>query len=103
MKIRKIKIYSLSGIGVALFVLALIFCSCSSQVPEESLSLTILHTNDHHGHTLTYAHNEIDVGGRAERIHLIKKLKEQAISTSDICLLLDAGDVLNSFSFKSYY
>jgi len=103
MKSDKNKIYALSCIGVAFFVLTLIFCSCSSQIPEESLSLTILHTNDHHGHTLTYMHNEKLIGGLAERITLIKKLQEQARSTSDMCLLLDAGDVSSGTLFSDFF
>ena len=97
--------FSTGRIGVALIVLALMFCSCSSQskIPEESLSLTILHTNDHHGHTLTYTHNKKHIGGLAERMTLIKRLKGQSRSTGDMCLLFDAGDVSSGTLFSDFF
>lgn len=103
MNSRNNRLQSLSHIGAVLFVFALIFCSCSSQIPDESFSLTILHTNDHHGHTLTYTQEKKEIGGLAERITLIKTLKEQATGTSDICLLLDAGDVSSGTLFSDSF
>ena len=91
---------SFSRLSVVLFVLALILCSCSSQ---ESLTLTIFHTNDHHGHTLAYTHNEQQIGGLAERITLIRRLKEQTGSTSDMILLLDAGDISSGTLFSDFF
>jgi len=103
MKKQKRILFSLNRIDAALFVLILIFCSCSTQVPDEAFSLTILHTNDHHGHILTYTRDETEIGGLAERITLVKKLKEQALDTSDICLLLDAGDVSSGTLFSDFF
>ncbi len=103
MKSRKDRSFSLRIITGALFFAALIFSSCTSQISKESLFLTILHTNDHHGHTLTYTQNEKHIGGLAERITLIKRLKEQAKNTSDICLLLDAGDISSGTLFSDFF
>ncbi len=94
---------SFSCISVVLFVLALILCSCSSQIPEESLSLIILHTNDHHGHTLAYTHKKKQIGGLAERITLIRRLKEQTGSSSDMIFLLDAGDISSGTLFSDFF
>ncbi|MFC2167696.1 bifunctional metallophosphatase/5'-nucleotidase [Acidobacteriota bacterium] len=103
MKNRISILHLFSIIGAALFVFALIFCSCSSQGLKKSLSLTILHTNDHHGHTIAYTQNEIEIGGLAERITLIKKLKDQAVRTGDICFLLDAGDISSGTLFSDFF
>ncbi len=88
---------------VIFFFAVLIFSSCAPQNPEESLFLTILHTNDHHGHTFTYTYKNKQIGGLAERVTLIKRLKEQAKSTSDICLLLDAGDISSGTLFSDFF
>jgi len=103
MKSRKNFIHSHFCLSLTLFVFSLIFCSCSSQVPQESLSITILHTNDHHGHTLAYTLKKKQIGGLAERITLIRKLKEQAGNTSDMILLLDAGDISSGTLFSDFF
>ncbi|MCJ7582320.1 MAG: 5'-nucleotidase C-terminal domain-containing protein [Candidatus Aminicenantes bacterium] len=103
MKARKDLFHSLCRISAALFVLALIFCCCSLQGSKKSLILTILHTNDQHGHTLSYTHEGKDIGGLAERITLIKRLKEKAISAKGICLLFDAGDVTSGTLFSDSF
>ena len=103
MKSRRNINHFLSRLSVVLCLLLFFLCSCSSQPPKESLSLTILHTNDHHGHALSYTHNQRHIGGLAERMTLIKRLKEQARSTGDMFLLFDAGDISSGTLFSDFF
>lgn len=65
---------------------------------QEKLDLTILHTNDLHGHTLPFAYTEPgrspkeqpSVGGAARRATLIRDLKKKAKNPT---LVIDLGDV----------
>ena len=64
---------------------------------QEKLDLTILHTNDLHGHTLPFAYTEPErskdeqksVGGAARRATLIRELKKKA---KNPVLVVDTGD-----------
>lgn len=88
------------------FVLAALIVTlsaCSTAASEESFSVTIFHTNDHHGQTLAYKSNGSRTGGLAERVALIKSLKEEASAKCDLCLILDAGDISSGTLFSDSY
>jgi 5'-nucleotidase/UDP-sugar diphosphatase len=57
---------------------------------EKAIKLTILHTNDHHGHFWPSKEGEY---GLAARATLIKKIKQEVQKDGGHLLLLDAGDV----------
>ena len=65
---------------------------------QDKLDLTILHTNDLHGHTLPFAYTEPErskneqasVGGAARRATLIREIKKKARNP---VLVIDLGDV----------
>lgn len=65
---------------------------------QDKLDLTILHTNDLHGHTLPFAYTEPgrskdeqpSVGGAARRATLIRELKKKA---KNPVMVIDLGDV----------
>ncbi|WP_395140853.1 bifunctional metallophosphatase/5'-nucleotidase [Armatimonas sp.] len=65
---------------------------------QDKLDLTILHTNDLHGHTLPFSYTEpgrskneqTSVGGAARRATLIRELKKKA---KNPVLVIDLGDV----------
>ncbi|MGD2294767.1 MAG: bifunctional UDP-sugar hydrolase/5'-nucleotidase [Candidatus Aminicenantes bacterium] len=90
-------------VAISTFLLTLLLTFCSVPSPKDSLTVTILHTNDHHGHTLPHEHQGRFVGGLAERIALIKRLKREARSTSDMCLLVDAGDISSGTLFSDFF
>ncbi len=54
------------------------------------LKLTILHTNDHHGHFWKNKHGEF---GIAARMTLIKELRQQAWQEGRMVILLSGGDI----------
>jgi 2',3'-cyclic-nucleotide 2'-phosphodiesterase (5'-nucleotidase family) len=88
-----------------LFFLVLFFSlsSCSTSPPKETFTLTVFHTNDHHGHTLAYDSDGTRIGGLAERLFLINKLREESAGICDLCLLLDAGDVTTGTLFSDTF
>ncbi|MBC7526723.1 MAG: hypothetical protein H7308_04160, partial [Chthonomonadaceae bacterium] len=69
----------------------------SQAAAPSSFSLTILHTNDLHGHIFPFAYTEIgrskeekaSVGGAARRATLVRKLRHDIKSP---VLLVDSGD-----------
>ena len=75
-------------LGILLFTL--VFFGCASIKPVvrevgESYTLTLVHTNDHHGRTLS----KDGEGGLAERATFIKFVRQ----SKENVLLLDAGDI----------
>jgi 2',3'-cyclic-nucleotide 2'-phosphodiesterase (5'-nucleotidase family) len=102
---RKIKqIVQLNKALLLLVVALLLFLSaCSTPAQEETFSLTLFHTNDHHGRTLAYDSDGTRVGGLAERMTLIKSLREEATAKCDLCLLFDAGDISSGTLFSDTY
>jgi 5'-nucleotidase/UDP-sugar diphosphatase len=73
------------------FLLLFILVSCASPYqPEKTYSLTLLHTNDHHGRF--YANRDGE-WGLAARSTLIQKLRTDIEKNDGNVLLLDAGDV----------
>jgi 2',3'-cyclic-nucleotide 2'-phosphodiesterase (5'-nucleotidase family) len=75
---------------------ALAFCLVLLLAPRgwagRRLDLTLLHTNDIHGHMLPYDYgDQTDVGGAARRATLIDQIKRE---THHPVLLIDSGDVV---------
>ncbi len=76
--------------------------------PSSRFSLTILHTNDQHGHLLPFAYQEdgVDkaerpsVGGISRRSTLIKRLRQTIANPT---ILIDAGDTFTRGPFTLAY
>lgn len=87
----------IAALVVAFAALALALCSHSLVAAnvDEPVELTILHTNDVHGHLFPFNYNDMgtvanDVGGVARRATLIRRIREAA---NHPVLVMDAGDV----------
>lgn len=80
-----------------IFLAAALALAMLPALAQEKLDLTILHTNDLHGHTLPFAYTEPErskseqpsVGGAARRATLIRQLKKNA---KNPVLVVDTGD-----------
>jgi 5'-nucleotidase/UDP-sugar diphosphatase len=71
--------------------LALLFLPTSARAGRR-LELTLLHTNDIHGHMLPYDYgDQVDVGGAARRATLIDRIKRE---THHPLLVVDSGDTI---------
>src|SRR6266849_5699364 len=71
--------------------LALLFLPTRARAGRR-LELTLLHTNDVHGHMLPYDYgDQVDVGGAARRATLIDRIKRE---THHPLLVIDSGDVV---------
>jgi len=98
----------ISLLGVSLHI------SVASDSSRNWFRLTILHTNDTHGHLLpfsypddvapdspiaqmTYRHN---IGGVARRATLLRQLREQLTTDSSRVLTIDAGDYMDGTPFS---
>lgn len=79
-------------------VLCLAACLVSpGYAAAQTAKLTILYTNDVHGHLFPFDYSELgkqstDVGGAARRATLIRQMKSEA---QNPVLVMDAGDVFN--------
>src|SRR5580658_6896639 len=88
--------------------------SAFAQTATADIHLTILHTNDTHGHLLPYSYPDTfdplsdvaklavrgDIGGAARRSTLVKRIRaEKGHST----LLIDAGDICDGTPFSTEY
>ena len=83
-------------------------------ITHPDVHLTVLHTNDTHGHLLPYSYPETtkkgsdisklrfkrDIGGAARRGTLIKKIREERGHET---LLIDAGDICDGTPFSTVY
>ncbi len=69
----------------------------------EPLPVTILHTNDHHGHTLSYSIKSRTVGGLAQRIQLFDEIRQEVDQQNGWVLILDAGDVTTGTLFSDSF
>jgi 5'-nucleotidase len=95
---------------LALLVAITLLCSFSPVTPpsDERFTITILHTNDLHGHLLPFAYTEIgrsreeqpSVGGAARRATLVRELRRQLHNPS---MLVDAGDVFTRGPLTNAY
>src|SRR5258708_36384974 len=81
---------------------------------EKTVRLTILHTNDTHGHLLPYSYPQtfdansalakletvLDIGGAARRATLIRRIRKEKDHKT---LLIDAGDICDGTPFSTEY
>ncbi|EOZ9299952.1 hypothetical protein A3462_05895 [Enterobacter bugandensis] len=74
---------------IILLIICILFFA-SSCYANNSVSFTILHTNDHHG---AYWEDSNGHGGLANRHALIEKIRNEVARQGGFVLLLDAGDV----------
>lgn len=68
---------------------------CASQVPQgaerdKTYRLTVMHTNDHHGH---FWHNSDGEYGMAARKTVVDQIRREVAAQGGYTLLLDGGDV----------
>ncbi len=90
-----------AGLFAAVLFGALAGCSHAGHPRPESAQagagprlLTILHTNDHHGHAWPHTSgNCSDVGGLAAQATVVQRLRAAAAESGAAVLLLSAGDV----------
>lgn len=87
-----------------LILLSFLFCvfGCTGEeaVTPASFSLTVLHTNDTHGHPIAFFdYPAPDVGGQAARATLVNKIRSEVENV----LLLDAGDVLTGRPESNFF
>ncbi len=86
-------------------------------VSAQQVSLTILHTNDTHGHLLPFSYPSTvapgseqaamqerkDIGGIARRATLVKRLRAQLEPRGTTVWLVDVGDFSDGTSFSTEY
>ncbi len=96
-------------------LVCLLLLSCYSLAQQ--LSLTILHTNDTHGHLLPFSYPSIaprgstiaairyrkNIGGIARRATLVKRLRANLEKKGTSVWLVDAGDFLDGTPFSTEY
>lgn len=93
-----IKIVSLTSAGTLLLPLEV----WAKKVKNESIHLTILHTNDMHSHIDPFGADDLkypNMGGMAPRAALIKKIRTDNPNT----LLLDAGDIFQGTPYFNFF
>jgi len=104
-----------SRLGVTA-VLALLLASAGS-TPASAARLTILHTNDTHGHLMPFSYPEErsgssttdstrvrrDIGGIARCATLVRTIRQQCRLRGEAVLLVDAGDFCDGTSFSTEY
>ena len=74
-------------------ILLTLVLTCEGQGPSP-IKITILHTNDHHGHLEAFdIVGQKKVGGMAARLTLIKEIRQQLPTQNSGMLLLDCGDI----------
>ena len=85
-------LYAVTACVILLFTLP---CTCAADEETDTISLTILHTNDVHGMLMPFDYealgmSEKSVGGAARRATLIRELKKEIKNPT---IVMDAGDV----------
>ncbi len=95
------KFFKKTAVAFAVAV-ALIFAGCASngtsavqRDPEVEYQLVVLHTNDHHGSTLS----RDGKGGLAERATFVSQVRQEAENV----LLLDAGDLNTGMALSNMF
>jgi 2',3'-cyclic-nucleotide 2'-phosphodiesterase (5'-nucleotidase family) len=91
-----------------LTLLCLLVLAWPALADDETLTLTILHTNDLHGHILPFAYTETgrgpeekpSVGGAARRATLIRRIRKEA---KNPVVLVDSGDTFTRGPFTNAY
>jgi 5'-nucleotidase/UDP-sugar diphosphatase len=91
---------------------------CLPALPsQQQVSLTILHTNDTHGHLLPFSYPSAvpsdsefaqlrartNIGGIARRATVVKRLREELERSGTEVWLVDAGDFTNGTAFSTEY
>ena len=90
----------LSGLAIGLLGLG---WSADAITGSGQLTLTILHTSEHHGHSLAIGQRgEKPVGGMAARATLIEQVRSETGRNSAV-LLLDSGDILIGTAMSSFF
>jgi 5'-nucleotidase/UDP-sugar diphosphatase len=88
-----------------------------SPASAQQVALTILHTNDTHGHLLPFSYPEVfpagsaiadlkiraNIGGIARRATLVKRLRQELESSGTTVWLVDAGDFSDGTPFSTEY
>lgn len=101
---------------LALFCLVCVLM-LSTLVWTQQVSLTILHTNDTHGHLLPFSYPDQapagsdlagvkvrkNIGGIARRATLVERLRKELGSRGATVWLIDAGDVCDGTPFSTEY
>ena len=104
-----------SRLGVTAVIALLLACADSSPAP--AARLTILHTNDTHGHLMPFSYPEErsgsdasdstrvrrDIGGIARCATLVRTIREQCRLRGEAVLQIDAGDFCDGTSFSTEY
>ena len=72
--------------------LVMVLSGCASQAPDrdKTYHLTVMHTNDHHGH---FWHNSDGEYGMAARKTVVDQIRREVAAQGGYTLLLDGGDV----------
>ena len=72
--------------------LVMALSGCASQAPDrdKTYRLTVMHTNDHHGH---FWHNSDGEYGMAARKTVVDQIRREVAAQGGYTLLLDGGDV----------
>ena len=86
----------------------LFFVAFPAFAQDDAVTLTILHTNDLHGHILPFAYTEIErskeekasVGGAARRATLIRRLRKEIKNPT---ILVDSGDTFTRGPLTNAY
>lgn len=85
------------GLWIVATVACIAMCLASAVAAPQATRLTILYTNDVHGHLFPFEYDELgdqlaNAGGAARRAALIRSLKAEI---QNPVLVMDAGDVFN--------
>jgi 5'-nucleotidase/UDP-sugar diphosphatase len=100
---------------IALFSISFLFLP-ASLLPQQ-VSLTILHTNDTHGHLMPFSYPSVvapgselaaikertDIGGIARRTTIVKRLREELGRQGTTVWLVDTGDFSDGTAFSTEY
>ncbi len=101
-------------LGTCLVAIALLSLPGSAQ---QQVSLTILHTNDTHGHLLPFSYPSVvppgselaalrvrtNIGGIARRATLVSRIREDLKARGTAVWLMDAGDFCDGTPFSTEY
>ena len=91
------------------------FAFLVSPASAQQVALTILHTNDTHGHLLPFSYPDVfpkgsaiadlkiraNIGGIARRATLVKRLRKELESSGTTVWLVDAGDFCDGTPFST--
>jgi 5'-nucleotidase / UDP-sugar diphosphatase len=101
----------------AFLFIAFLFLPVLALAPAQQATLTILHTNDTHGHLLPFSYPtdvspgstlaeltaRTDIGGIARRAGLVKKLRGELNKEGTAVWLVDVGDFSGGTAFSTEY